>query len=104
MSKSDTRSSLQEMNLVANTQLNLGVQPIYADQVIQVAMENNAVKVLLGHRLNNIVVHTATIVLPTTAFLTLTDTLENIFDNKELQQKIIEDTEKSQKALKERFK
>ncbi|MDC4331859.1 hypothetical protein NQ649_12795 [Acinetobacter baumannii] len=89
---------------VINTQFNPSLQPIYADQVFQIAIENNIVKLMLGHKVNqNTAVHSATVALPMSGLLSLIDTLNNIFDNPDFRNNYIQDVEKLTQDLKQRF-
>lgn len=84
--------------------LNPDVQPIYADQVLQVALETNAVKLVLGYRVNNQVVNNAVVVLPMPVMFALQDTLKNFFSNEEIQKVMLDSAENSVKVLQDRFK
>ncbi|UUS61796.1 MULTISPECIES: hypothetical protein [unclassified Acinetobacter] len=86
------------------TVLNPNLQPIYADHILQVAMETNGLKLVLGYRVNNEVVNNATVVMPMNVVLGLQDALNAFFSNPELQRAIVESAENSTKTLKERFK
>ena len=86
------------------TVLNPNLQPIYADHILQVAMETNGLKLVLGYRVNNEVVNNATVVMPMNVVLGLQDALNAFFSNPELQRAIVEGAENSTKTLKERFK
>ncbi|GEM_PF-4777025 len=85
------------------TILNPNLQPIYADHILQVAMETNALKLVLGYRVNNEVVNNATVVLPMNVVLGLKDALDGFFANPDLQKAILESAENSVKVLKDRF-
>ncbi len=102
MSK-DQVKIIQENGKETTTILNPSVQPIYADHILQVAMEPNALKLVLGYRVNNQVVNNSTIVLPMHVVLALQDALDGIFSNPELQKAIIDGAENSVKVLKQRF-
>lgn len=93
---------IQEKHEVVNI-LKPDLQPIYSDHIIQVAMETNGLKLVLGFRLNNEVVNNATIVLPMNVVLGLQDALNGFFSNQDLQKAVIESAENSVKSLKERF-
>ena len=83
------------------TVLNPNLQPIYADHILQVAMETNGLKLVLGYRVNNEVVNNATVVMPMNVVLGLQDALNAFFSNPELQRAIVESAENSTKTLKE---
>lgn len=99
-----SKEKIIQENTEATTILNPNIQPIYADHILQVAMETNSLKLVLGFRVNNQVVNNATIVLPINVVLGLQDSLNNFFANPDLQKVIIESTENSAQVLKERFK
>lgn len=101
MSKEKAKIIQEKQELV--TVLNPNLQPIYADNIIQVAMETNALKLVLGYRVNNEVVNNATVVLPIKVVLGLQDALNDFFSNPDLQKAILESAENSVKVLKERF-
>ena len=101
MSKEKAKIIQEKQELV--TVLNPNLQPIYADNIIQVAMETNALKLVLGYRVNNEVVNNATVVLPINVVLGLQDALNDFFSNPDLQKAILESAENSVKVLKERF-
>ena len=101
MSKEKAKIIQEKQEVV--TILNPNLQPIYADHIIQVAMETNALKLVLGYRVNNEVVNNATVVLPMNVVLGLQDALDGFFSNPDLQKAIIESAENSVKVLKERF-
>lgn len=101
MSKDQTKI-IQEKKEV-KTILNPNVQPIYADHILQVAMETNALKLVLGYRVNNEVVNHATVVLPLNVVLALQDALGSLFSNPALQKAILDSAENSVKVLKDRF-
>ncbi|EHU1490360.1 hypothetical protein NQ661_13260 [Acinetobacter baumannii] len=85
-------------------QLNSNLQPLYADQVFQIAIENNVAKLLLGHKINqNSAVHTITLTLPMSGLLTLSDTLNKIFEDTNFQNNYVEDLEKHIVEVKNRF-
>ncbi|MDN5638163.1 MAG: hypothetical protein L0G48_08450 [Staphylococcus equorum] len=94
---------VHEKKEVVNIQ-NINLQPIYADHVIQVAMETNALKLVLGYRINNEIVNNAVVILPMNAVLGLQDALNGFFANPDLQKAILESAENSVKVLEERFK
>ncbi|QHI28998.1 hypothetical protein AhaeINNSZ174_05705 [Acinetobacter haemolyticus] len=102
MSKEQAKIN-QENDKEPTTILNPNVQPIYADHILQVAMEPNALKLVLGYRVNNQVINNSTIVLPMHVVLALQDALDGIFSNPELQKAIINGAEKSVQVLKKRF-
>ena len=101
MSKEKAKIIQEKQELV--TILNPNLQPIFADNIIQVAMETNALKLVLGYRVNNEVVNNATVVLPINVVLGLQDALNDFFSNPDLQKAILESAENSVKVLKERF-
>jgi hypothetical protein len=101
MSKEKAKIIQEKQGVV--TILNPNLQPIYADNIIQVAMETNALKLVLGYRVNNEVVNNATVVLPINVVLGLQDALNDFFSNPDLQKAIIESAENSVKVLKGRF-
>lgn len=102
MSKEETKIVQEQKEVL--TVLNPNLQPIYADHILQVAMETNSLKLVLGYRVNNEVVNNATVVMPMHVVLGLQDALNGFFSNQELQKAIIESAENSTKTLKERFK
>lgn len=102
MSKEETKIVQEQKEVL--TVLNPNLQPIYADHILQVAMETNSLKLVLGYRVNNEVVNNATVVMPMHVVLGLQDALNSFFSNQELQKAIIESAENSTKTLKERFK
>jgi len=85
------------------TRINPNLQPTYADHVLQVAMETNGLKLVLGYRVNNEVIHNATVVMPMNVVFGLQDALNGFFSNTEFQKVILESSENSIKTLKERF-
>ncbi|EEY78938.1 hypothetical protein HMPREF0012_01807 [Acinetobacter calcoaceticus RUH2202] len=85
------------------TIINPNVQPTYADHVLQVAMETNGLKLVLGYRVNNEVIHNATVVMPMNVVFGLQDALNGFFSNADFQKVILESSENSIKSLKERF-
>jgi len=104
-----SKSSSEHSN-IDNTQdtitphpLNPNIQPIYADQILQVALEPNGAKLVLGYRVNNQVVNNAVVFLPMNVLFSLQDTLKDFFDNKEMQKIILNSAENSVKTLEERF-
>lgn len=85
-------------------QINSNLQPIYADQVFQLTIENNVAKLLLGHKTNqNNAVHTATLAIPMSGLLNLSDTLNKIFEDTNFQNNYVEDLEKHIVEIKNRF-
>lgn len=101
MSKEKAKIVQEKQEVI--TILNPNLQPIYADHILQIAMETNALKLVLGYRVNNEVLNNATVVLPMNVVLGLKDALDGFFANPELQKAIIESAENSVKDLKERF-
>lgn len=101
MSKEKTK--IIEENKNAVTIMNPNVQPIYADNILQVAMETNGLKLVLGYRVNNEIINHATVVMPMNVVLALNDALNGFFSNPELQKVILESAETSLKTLKERL-
>ncbi|RYL22139.1 hypothetical protein [Acinetobacter piscicola] len=99
-----SKEKIIQEKVEATTNLNPNIQPIYADHILQIAMETNALKLVLGFRVNNQVVNNATIVLPMNVVIALQDSLNSFFANPDLQKVIIESAESSTQALKERFK
>lgn len=93
---------IQEQNEL-QTIINPNVQPTYADHVLQVAMETNGLKLVLGYRVNNEVIHNATVVMPMNVVFGLQDALNGFFSNADFQKVILESSENSIKSLKERF-
>ena len=83
--------------------LNPNIQPIYSDQIIQVALETNGVKLILGYRVNNQVIQNGVVVLPINVLFGLQDTLKNFFSNKDMQKLMLESAENSIQELKVRF-
>ena len=106
MSKSNSEhSKIKETDLVTSVvPLNKNVQPVYADQILQVALETNGVKLVLGYRVNNQVMNNAVVVLPMHVLFELQDTLKNFFSDKEMQKIILDSAANSVKILEDRFK
>ncbi len=102
MSDNQGNTTAQEKTEL-KTILNPSIQPIYADHIMQVAMEPSTLKLVLGCRVNNQVVNNATIVLPLNVVLGLQDALKDMFSNPDIQQLILTDFEKNCNQLKERF-
>lgn len=105
MSKSSNEhSTIKETEFVIGAlPLNQNVQPIYADQILQVALETNGVKLVLGYRVNNQVVNNAVVILPMHVLFGLQDTLKNFFSDKEMQKIMLDSAGNSVKTLQERF-
>lgn len=101
MSKEKTTIIEEKREAVAI--MNPNVQPIYADHILQVAMETNGLKLVLGYRVNNEIVNHATVVMPMNVVLGLQDALNGFFSNPELQKVILESAENSVKTLKNRL-
>ncbi|WP_053579975.1 hypothetical protein [Acinetobacter sp. TTH0-4] len=101
MSKDQAKIVQENKEIV--TLLNPNAQHIYADHILQVAMETNALKLVLGCRVNNEVVNNAVVILPMNVVLALQDALSGLFANPALQKAILESAENSVKVLKERF-
>ncbi|QTD63146.1 hypothetical protein J4G46_07205 [Acinetobacter towneri] len=101
MSKEKTKVVQENHEVV--TLLNPNLQPIYADHVLQVAMEPNGLKLVLGYRVNNEVVNNATLVMPMNVVLGLQDALNNFFSNPDLQKMVVDSMENSVNILKKRF-
>ena len=99
-----SKEKIIQEKVETTTNLNPNIQPIYADHILQIAMETNALKLVLGFRVNNQVVNNATIVLPMNVVIALQDSLNSFFANPDLQKVIIESADSSTQALKERFK
>lgn len=106
MSKSDSKTqTIKETEFVMGPfPLNPSVNPIYADQILQVALETNTVKLVLGYRVNNQVVNNAVVVMPMPVMFALQDTLKDFFNNKEMQKVMLESAENAVKVLQDRFK
>ncbi len=98
----------EQMTIIEETKeavtiMNPNVQPIYADHILQVAMETNGLKLVLGYRVNNEIVNHATVVMPMNVVFGLQDALNGFFSNPELQKIILESAENSVNTLKERL-
>lgn len=102
MSK-ETKLDIQEHNIIVKANVNPNLHPIFADHIIQIAAEPNAVKLILGCRVNNQIINNAIVILPIDVVFSLQDALVNLFNNPDLQKIIIDTAENSTKALQNRF-
>lgn len=101
MSKEKTMIIEETKQVVTVT--NPNVLPIYADHILQVAMETTGLKLVLGYRVNNEIINHATVVMPMSVVLSLQDALNGFFSDPELQKVILESAENAVKALKGRL-
>lgn len=55
----------------ANVHINIGIPPIYADDIVQFNFERGVAKILLAQRFQQELTHTHTVALPLETILTL---------------------------------
>lgn len=63
--------SIENVRNETEVHINMGISPIYADDIVQFNFERGVSKILLAQRFQNELTHTNTIALPLETLLTL---------------------------------
>ncbi|MCI3877703.1 hypothetical protein [Acinetobacter higginsii] len=102
MSKGKT-TILQSGNIANDYKINENIPPIYADEILQLALETNNVKIVLGYRINERTIQSGVLVLPLTSIIGLRSSLNSFFASQEMKESVQNSMRKNIEALEHVF-